>query len=87
MIRKINRLNYELKENKSKLKEMKDKCKDNKKRLKERKKKDCKRKDNIEFLEYRLEEMRLNEEQLLDDLYHQQSLAKDAIRSMESLSK
>jgi len=31
--------------------------------------------------------MRLNEEQLIDDLYQQQSLAKDAIRSMENLSK
>ena len=29
----------------------------------------------------------LNEEQLIDDLYNQQSLAKDAVRSLESLSK
>lgn len=30
--------------------------------------------------------MKLNEEQLIDDLNHQQNISKDAIRSMENLS-
>lgn len=90
MIKKMNRLKCDLKSKETKLKALNERFKDDKKmfkkKLKERKKTECKRKDNIEFLEYKIEEMRLNEEQLIDDLYHQQSLAKDAIRSMENLA-
>ncbi|CAI2387414.1 unnamed protein product [Moneuplotes crassus] len=87
VIRKMNKLKYELREKQAKLRILQEKCRDNKKKLKDRRKKDHKRKDNIEFLEYKLEEMRLNEEQLIDDLYNQQNMAKDAIRSMENLAK
>jgi citrate lyase alpha subunit len=70
---------------------LRDKNKEDKKKykkaLKDKKLSDCRKNDNIEFLEYKIEEMRLNEEQLIEDLYHQQSLAKDAIRSLENLSK
>lgn len=75
----------------NKLKCLRDKNREEKKRykkaLKDKKLSDCKKKDNIELLEYKIEEMRLNEEQLIEDLYHHQSLAKDAVRSLESLSK
>ena len=75
----------------NKLKCLRDKNKEDKKKykkaLKDKKLSDCRKNDNIEFLEYKIEEMRLNEEQLIEDLYHQQSLAKDAIRSLENLSK
>jgi chromosome segregation ATPase len=87
MTNKLNRLRYELKSKATKLKTLNERCKEDKlkfkKRLKENK---SKRKDNIEYLEYKIEEMRLNEEQMIEDLYSQQGLTKDAIRSMESLS-
>ena len=88
MTNKLHRLRYELKSKEIKLKTLNDRCKEDK--LKFKKKLRVKSRQQC-FLVKRLnsqkiEEMRLNEEQMIDDLYSQQGLTKDAIRSMESLS-
>lgn len=90
-IRKLHSLKYDLQKKENKIKLIKEKAKEEKKKykkmLKDNKKKEFKKAENIDYLEYKIEEMRMNEEQLIDDLYHQQSIAKDAVRSLEALSK
>lgn len=88
MIKKIQSLNSALAQKEKyinkKLRQIKERTKSKNRQYKKLLKENM---SNIEYLENQIQELKLNEEQLIEDLYNQQSLAKDAVRSLETLSR